>query len=71
MLKFFIIFIVLIIFIFIKEIIKLIVKTYRKKKFINKDKCFTIMCDIDDMCKKHGIKYYFSEGTALGLYKMG
>ena len=71
MLKFFIIFIVLIIFIFIKEIIKVIVKAYRKKKIINKDKCFTLMCNIDDMCKKHGIKYYFSEGTALGLYKMG
>ena len=69
MLKFYIIFIVLIIFIFIKEIIKLIVKTYRKKKFINKDKCFTLMCNIDDICKKHGIKYYFSEGTALGLYR--
>jgi hypothetical protein len=71
MLKFFIIFIVLIIFIFINEIIKLIVKIYRKKKFINKNKCFTLMCDIDDICKKHGIKYYFSEGTALGLYRDG
>ena len=71
MLKFYIILIVLVIFIFINEIIKLIVKIYRKKKFINKDKCFTIMCDLDDICKKHGIKYYFSEGTALGLYRDG
>jgi hypothetical protein len=38
---------------------------------INKDKCFTIMCEIDEICKKHGVKYYFSEGTALGLYRSG
>jgi hypothetical protein len=71
MLKFFIIFIVLYIFIFINEIIKSIVKFYRKKKFIDKDKCFKIMCEIDDLCKKHRIRYYFSEGTALGLYRDG
>jgi len=71
MLKFFIIFIVLYIFIFINEIIKSIVKFYRKKKFIDKDKCFKIMCEIDDLCKKHRIRYYFFEGTALGLYRDG
>jgi hypothetical protein len=69
MIKFFIVFIVLIIFIFINEIVKSIVKIYRKIKYINKNKCFKIMCDIYDICKKHGIKYYFSEGTALGLYR--
>ena len=26
--------------------------------------------NIDNICKKHGIKYYFSEGTALGLYRL-
>ena len=71
MLKLFIIFIVLIIFIFINEIIKTSVKIYRKTKYINKNKCFKIMCEIDDICKKHKIKYYFSEGTALGLYRDG
>jgi phosphorylcholine metabolism protein LicD len=29
------------------------------------------MCEIDDICKKHGVRYYFSEGTALGLYRSG
>ena len=29
------------------------------------------MCEIDDICKKHKIRYYFSEGTALGLYRDG
>jgi hypothetical protein len=29
------------------------------------------MCEIDDLCKKHKIRYYFSEGTALGLYRDG
>jgi LicD family len=68
-LKILIIIIVLIFFIFNNDIIKFFVKTYRKKKFINKDKCFTIMCEIDDLCKKHKVRYYFSEGTALGLYR--
>ncbi len=27
------------------------------------------MCEIDDICKKHKIRYYFSEGPALGLYR--
>ena len=71
MIKILIIIILSIIFVFINEIIKSTIKFYRKKKFINKDKCFRIMCDIDDICKKHGIKYYFSEGTALGLYRDG
>ena len=71
MIKILIIIILSIIFVFINEIIKSTIKLYRKKKFINKDKCFKIMCEIDDICKKHGIKYYFSEGTALGLYRNG
>jgi len=29
------------------------------------------MCEIDNICKKNGVKYYFSEGTALGLYRNG
>jgi hypothetical protein len=70
-LKFFIILIGLIILIFINDSIKFFVKIYRKKYFINKDKCFKIMCEIDDICKKHNVKYYLSEGTALGIYRDG
>ena len=70
-LKFFIILIGLVIIVFINEIIKLIVKACMKKKFINKDKSFIIMCELDDIFKKHGVRYYFSEGTALGLYRDG
>ena len=69
--KFLIILIVLLFFIFNNEIIKLTIKYYRIKYYINKDKCFKIMSEIDDICKKHGIKYYFSEGTALGIYRSG
>ena len=29
------------------------------------------MCEIDDICKKYNIVYYFSEGTALGIYRNG
>ena len=29
------------------------------------------MVEINNICKKHDIKYYFSEGTALGLYRDG
>jgi len=71
MIKILIIIILSIIFVYINEIIKLILKTYRKKNYINKDKCFKIMSEIDDILKKYNIKYYFSEGTALGLYRDG
>jgi hypothetical protein len=70
-LKFFIILIGLFIIVFINDIIKFFVKIYRKINFINKDKCFVIMSEIDDICKKHDIRYYFSEGTGLGLYRDG
>ena len=70
-LKFFIILIVLIIIIFIIEFIKVLAKIYAMFYYINKDKCFVIMCEIDDICKKNGVQYYFSEGTALGLYRSG
>ena len=70
-LKFFIILIGLIILVFIIEFIKLFLKINSVIFYINKDKCFSIMCEIDDICKKHGIKYYFSEGTALGIYRSG
>lgn len=69
--KVFIIVVIVIIFIFYNEILKKIVKDYSKKNYINKDKCFKIMCEIDDIFKKNGVKYYFSEGTALGLYRDG
>ena len=70
-LKFFIILIGVIIIVFIIEFIKLFSKFYAMYYYINKDKCFKIMCEIDDICKKHGVKYYFSEGTALGIYRSG
>jgi len=70
-LKFFIILIGIIIIVFIVEFIKFFVKIYRRINFINKDKCFEIMSEIDNICKKQGIRYYFSEGTALGLYRSG
>ena len=57
--------------IFINDLIKLIIKIMKHLSSINKDKCFTIMCEIDEICKKHGVQYYFSEGTALGLYRSG
>jgi len=60
-----------IIFTFNNEIVKTILKEYSKKNYINKDKCFKIMSEIDDILKKYKIKYYFSEGTALGLYRDG
>jgi hypothetical protein len=69
--KVFIIVVVVIIYTFYNEILKKILKEYAKKNYINKDKCFKIMCEIDDLCKKHRIRYYFSEGTALGLYRDG
>ena len=69
--KVFIIVILVIIYTFYNEILKGILKKYAKKNYINKDKCFKIMCEIDDICKKHSVKYYFSEGTALGIYRNG
>ena len=69
--KTFIVIVVVIIYTFYNEVIKKILKEYAKRNYINKDKCFKIMCEIDDICKKHKIRYYFSEGTALGLYRDG
>jgi hypothetical protein len=70
-LKFFIILISVIIIVFIIEFIKLFAKIKLMIYYIDKDKCFKIMCEIDDICKKFGVRYYFSEGTALGLYRNG
>jgi hypothetical protein len=70
-LKIFIILIILSIIVFIVEIMKIITKIYSMVYYIDKDKCFKIMCEIDDICKKYRVKYYFSEGTALGLYRNG
>ena len=72
LIKVFIIVVILIIFVFINNIIKdWIFKRIKLKYYINKDKCFKIMCEIDDICKKHNVKYYLSEGTALGIYRSG
>ena len=70
-LKFFIILTGIIIIVFIIEFIKLFLKLKSMYYYLDKDKCFAIMCEIDDICKKNGVKYYFSEGTALGLYRSG
>jgi len=70
-LKFFIILISVILIVFIVEFIKLFAKIKSMIYYIDKDKCFAIMCEIDDICKKHDVHYYFSEGTALGLYRSG
>ena len=56
--KAFIIIVILLFFIFNNEIIKLTLKHYAMKYYINKDKCFKIMCEIDDICKKHNVGYY-------------
>ena len=68
-LKFFIILISVILIVFIVEFIKLFAKIKSMIYSIDKDKCFKIMCEIDDICKKHDVRYYFSEGTGLGLYR--
>jgi phosphorylcholine metabolism protein LicD len=70
-LKFFIILILLSAIVFIVEVMKILTKIYSMIYYIDKDKCFKILCEIDDLCKKYGIKYYLSEGTALGLYRSG
>ncbi len=70
-LKFFIILILLAAIVFIVEVMKILTKIYSMVYYIDKDKCFKILCEIDDLCKKYGVKYYLSEGTALGLYRNG
>lgn len=70
-LKFFIILILLSAIVFIVEVMKILTKIYSMVYYIDKDKCFKILCEIDDICKKYGVKYYLSEGTALGLYRSG
>jgi hypothetical protein len=70
-LKFFIILILLAAIVFIVEVMKILTKIYSMVYYIDKDKCFKILCEIDDLCKKYGVKYYLSEGTALGLYRSG
>lgn len=47
------------------------IKLYRKKNYINKEKCYQIIKDVDECMRKHNIFYYMSEGTALGLYRDG
>ena len=69
--KFFIILILLDAIIFIVEVMKIFTKAYSMIYYIDKDKCFKIMCEIDDLCKKYHVRYYLSEGTALGLYRNG
>lgn len=63
--------ILLIIFIFPNEIIKESIKLYRMKYGIDKNTCYKIMSKIDDIMKKNNVNYYFSEGTALGLFRNG
>ena len=70
-LRFLIILVGIILIVFIIEFIKLFAKIKSMIYYIDKDKCFKIMCEIDDICKNFGVRYYFSEGTALGLYRNG
>ena len=50
---------------------KELIKKYREKYGINKEKCYLIIRDIDYCMRKHKIFYYMSEGTALGLHRDG
>lgn len=54
---------------FIKLINKEIIKLKCKKNGINKKICYEIMNEVGDILDKHGIKYWLSEGTALGIFR--
>jgi len=56
---------------FYGDLYKLIIKIHRLFNYIDKDTCYKIMCDFDDICKKNDVKYFLSEGTALGIYRDG
>ena len=53
----------------IKLINKEIIKIKCKKNGINKKICYEIMNEVGDILDKHGIKYWLSEGTALGIFR--
>ena len=55
----------------IKLIKKEIIKYKRKKIGIDKKICYEIMDEVGDILNKHGIKYWLSEGTALGIFRDG
>jgi len=69
--EFIIFFIVLVFIVFFQDFLKMAIKYYRYRHYIDKDVCFKIMGEVDDVCRKHGVRYYFSEGTALGIYRSG
>jgi phosphorylcholine metabolism protein LicD len=55
----------------IKLIKKEIIKCKRKKIGIDKNICYQMMNEVGDILNKHGIKFWLSEGTALGVFRDG
>lgn len=66
-----IVLIVYIFFVYYPDLLKLGIKSYRLINFIDKDNSYKIMCEFDDVCRKYNVKYFLSEGTALGIYRDG
>lgn len=56
---------------FLKLIKKEIIKIKRKKIGIDKKICYELMNEVRDIMNKHGIKFWLSEGTALGVFRDG
>ena len=46
-------------------------KLYRMKHGINKDICYKMLKDLQEITQKYNIFFYLSEGTALGIYRDG
>ena len=55
----------------IKLIKKEIIKYKRRKIGIDKNICYQMMNEVGDIFNKHGIKFWLSEGTALGVFRDG
>lgn len=45
------------------------IKPYRKQFGINKYICYDLMNEVADVMDKYNIKFWLSEGTALGIYR--
>jgi hypothetical protein len=44
-------------------------KNYRKKFGIDKQICYNMMDEVKEVLDKYNIKFWLSEGTALGIYR--